>query len=95
MAQDIDKNEVAFEFIRLPLIPVENNVKDYYTTVVQNAETRNAELKAQYDEKQKAADEKYKLDMAAQQGMRDSQKSKLGAFMVAAQQMDEKYKKIL
>jgi hypothetical protein len=91
-AQSIDKNEVKFNYIQLPLTPIENKVRNYDVVVIQNAEAKNAELKAAYEQKKADADKKYEMDLKAQEDMRNSQKSKVGSLLVAAGQMDPKNK---
>mgnify|MGYP001806553131 CR=1 FL=1 len=91
-AQNVDKNEVTFNYIQLPLTPIANKVKNYEVAVVQNAEAKNAEKKADYEKKKKEADEKYDKELKAQEDQRNSQKSKVGSLMVSMQQMDESNK---
>ncbi len=91
-AQSIDKNEVTFDYIQLPLTPLDNKVKSYDVVVIQNADAKNVEIKAAYEQKKADADKKYEMDLKAQEDMRNSQKSGVGSFLVAAGQMDPKNK---
>ena len=91
-AQSIDKNEVTFNYIQLPLTPIDNKVRSYDVIVMQNAEAKNAEIKVAYEQKKADADKKYEMDLKAQEDLRNSQKSKLGSLLVAANQMDSKNK---
>jgi hypothetical protein len=91
-AQSIDKNEVTFDYIQLPLTPLDNKVKSYDVVVIQNAEAKNVEIKAAYEQKKADADKKYEMDLKAQEDLRNSQKSGVGSFLVAAGQMDPKNK---
>jgi hypothetical protein len=91
-AQSIDKNEVTFDYIQLPMTPLGNKVKSYDVVVIQNADAKNVEIKAAYEQKKADADKKYEMDLKAQEDMRNSQKSGVGSFLVAAGQMDPKNK---
>jgi len=91
-AQNIDKNEVTFDYIQLPLTPLDNKVKSYDVVVIQNADAKNVEIKAAYEQKKADADKKYEMDLKAQEDLRNSQKSGVGSFLVAAGQMDPKNK---
>ena len=74
-AQSIDKNEVTFDYIQLPLTPIDNKVRSYNVVVMQNAEAKNADIKAAYEQKKADADKKYETDLKAQEDLRNSQKS--------------------
>jgi hypothetical protein len=91
-AQTIDKNAVKFNYIQLPLIPIDNKVRNYDVVVLQNTEAKNAEIKVAYEQKKADADKKYEMDLKAQEDLRSSQKSKLGSLLVSASQMDSKNK---
>lgn len=86
---NVDNNDVNFEYIRLPLFPIDGHIRNYDVDVIQNAEAKNVAIKEAYSLKQKDADEKYQQDLKAQEDARKSQTSKLGALLVASQQMEK------
>lgn len=97
-AQNVDKNDLEFEYIRLPLKPIEKTTKNYDVLVFdQVTEAKNAELKAKYDVKKKEADDDYNKKIAEKEAMINSQKSKAASLLMsmAANSKDNKIVKAI
>ena len=62
-AQNIDRNEIKFEYIQLPAKPLDKNIKNYHCDVVLEYEKDNIEKKKEYQEKVARADADYQQAM--------------------------------
>lgn len=59
MAQDIDKVETKFDFIQLPVKPLDKSIKNYNSKVIYNAEELNKKAQADYELAKVKAEEDY------------------------------------
>ncbi|MFL5751909.1 MAG: hypothetical protein ACJ76F_00760 [Bacteroidia bacterium] len=64
LAQDIDNNDISFQYIQLPLIPLNKNLKNYQAEVVQKFEDLTKQKKAAYDAEVKKAEDEYNSAVA-------------------------------
>ena len=62
-AQNIDRNEIKFDYIQLPAKPLDKTIKNYQCEVVLEYEKDNAEKKKEYQEKAATADADYQQAM--------------------------------
>ena len=66
-AQDIDNNDLSFQYIQLPLTPLNKNLKNYQSEVVQKFEELTKQKKAAYDADVKKANDEYNAAVANQE----------------------------
>src|ERR1700741_1310045 len=66
-AQDIDNNDLSFQYIQLPLTPLNKNLKNYQSEVVQKFEELTKQKKAAYDADVKKANNEYNAAVANQE----------------------------
>lgn len=62
-SQNIDAEDLKYKYARLPLKPLPKDVKGYTSKIELAYESKNQELKVEYKEKLKQAEEKYKQDL--------------------------------
>ncbi len=68
-AQDIDKVEIKFDYIQLPLKPLDKNIKNYNSKVLYDAEALNKKLLADYEVAKVKAEEDYQKSLREYDGL--------------------------
>ncbi|OYU94250.1 MAG: hypothetical protein CFE21_16825 [Bacteroidetes bacterium B1(2017)] len=69
MAQDVDKIETKFDFLQLPMKPLDKSIKNYNSKVICDAEDKNKRLQAEYEAAKIKAEETYQKELREYDGL--------------------------